>query len=112
MVYPCPNCKTRLNIKPEHIGLCIRCPNCGESFIPEDAPVATIAEPAPAQKSGSSFGNVFKIVLYVLLALIIISAILFGARLALELATPNSIEAKLKAAEQAASGTETIEVIE
>ena len=76
MIYPCPYCDTELNLQPEHIGQTITCPACNRSFVADDLPPVTIAAKTPPQKSGSSFGNIFKIVFYVFLAIFLLGLII------------------------------------
>ena len=76
MIYPCPYCDTELNLQPEHIGKTITCPACNRSFVADDLPPVTIAAKTPPQKSGSSFGNIFKIVFYVFLAIFLLGLII------------------------------------
>ena len=74
MIYPCPYCDTELNLQPEHIGRTITCPACNRSFVADDLPPVTIHKRG---QEASSFTNVFKIVLYVIISVGLLYLLIF-----------------------------------
>lgn len=101
MIYPCPYCDTELNLQPEHIGRRITCPACNRSFIADDLPPVTIAAKTPPQKSGSSFGNIFKIVFYVFLAIFLLGLIITVVFGVIQFTTAPTINDKIQSAIEA-----------
>lgn len=107
MIYPCPYCETNLNLQPEHIGRTITCPACSRSFVADDLPPVTIAEKTSPQKSGSTFGNIFKIVFYVFLAIFLlglICTVVFGT---IQYTTAPTLKDKIQGATEVLESTPT-----
>lgn len=96
MIYPCPYCETNLELQPEHIGRRITCPACNRSFVADDLPPVTIAEKTSPQKSGSSFGNIFKIVFYVFLAIFLLGLIITVVFGVIQFTTAPTIDDKVR----------------
>ena len=84
MIYPCPHCQTDLEIHSVHFGKELSCPECEKSFTVEEIPPVIKYEPKEI-----GFFQVFKVVLYTLISILITSAVCIGAYSAAKKAMPS-----------------------
>ena len=84
MIYPCPHCQTDLKIHSVHFGKELSCPECEKSFTVEEVPPVIKYEPKEI-----GFFQVFKVVLYTLISILITSAVCIGAYSAAKKAMPS-----------------------
>ena len=84
MIYPCPHCQTDLEIHSVHFGKELSCPECNKAFTVEEIPPVVKHEPKEI-----GFFQVFKVVIYAMISVLIVAVVCWGAYLAAKRLAPS-----------------------
>ena len=103
MIYSCPHCQSDLEIHSVHFGKELSCPECNKSFAVEEIPPVVKYQPKEI-----GFFQVFKVVIYTIISVLVVAAVCWGAYLAAKWFAPSwfkdlSPEQKTETIDQAMS---------